>query len=183
MPYAVELFFDHQTDALIRKVWADVSREIGQPDTMTIKGSRPHLALAVFENSGDLGKVLHSVEEYARSQRSFGIRLDSIGTFSGPEGAVFLGATPGTLLLEAHAHSHSGLTGLMQDPRSYYEVGKLTFHCTLCMGLSDDLLGRALIAARQLSLPIVGRVESVGLVKFPKTEFLGEFSLAEGPRS
>jgi len=53
MPYAVELYFDEQTEALIKAIWEKLA-EKGVSDRQAKRGARPHLALAVFitiENS------------------------------------------------------------------------------------------------------------------------------------
>jgi 2'-5' RNA ligase len=177
MGLAVELFFDPALEEQLRRVWREVSEKAGVPDTMAAMGSRPHVSLACFE-SAPLEDTLGAIEAFASKQPVFDIHLDSVGTFAGSEGAVFLAPVPNRRLLNAHAVFIAGIQGLVQGMVSYYLVDRLVFHCTIAYGLQDQQIPAVVAAARQTGLPLVGRVELIGLVKPSDGTILGDFKLA-----
>lgn len=176
MPYAVELFFDADLDHRVRQVCKVVSDRIGHPDSMTLKGSRPHLALAVFDDT-QMDRTLAVVQDLAKTLKAFEIQLNSVGTFPGAEGVLFLAPRSDQALTEAHDRCQGELQGLVQGMWDHYLVGNFVFHCTLTMGLAPVALEKAVAVAREISLPLMGRVVAVGLVKFPDVTFLGDFRL------
>jgi 2'-5' RNA ligase len=176
MPFAIELFFEPSFDQEVRQVWAGVSAQAAVENWMARKGSRPHLALAVFEE-GDLEGLLAVLKDLAAASKPFEVRLESFGSFAGQEGVLFLAPVVTRDLLAAHQACQARIQGLVKGSWAYYNVDRLVFHCTANMGLDPEGLGRALAAARTAALPIIGQVASIGLVEFPEVRFLGDVRL------
>lgn len=179
MPYAIELFFEKSLDAQVRRVWADLAATAAVSDLMAQKGSRPHLALAVFEELASKAKLLESLADLAAGHAPFDVRLDSFGTFAGDAGILFFAPVPTANLLAIHRACHEHIAGQVEGMSPYYDVDKLVFHCTANMGLDPEGLSRALAAAKAAPLPLAGKIEAVGLVRFPEVDFLGDFILGQ----
>jgi 2'-5' RNA ligase len=176
VPFAVELFFDPELEKSLKQVWAEVSAAAGAPNTMAEQGHRPHLTLAFFEG-GPIENILTGIQIFAGKQRPFEVCLDSVGTFPGPEGVVFLAPIPTQTLLSAHSNLLGWIHGLAEGLGLHYSPGKLVFHCTMNIGLNEEQLPRVMAAARMTPLPLNGRVETVALLRLPENVVLGEFKL------
>ncbi|HTB22289.1 MAG TPA: 2'-5' RNA ligase family protein [bacterium] len=180
MPFAVELFFDSDLDSRVRQVCKMVADEVGFPDTMAQKGSRPHLALAVFEDTR-VDKAQAAVKALANDLRAFDIRLDSVGTFPGTEGVIFFAPEGSQALTDAHLKCQKRFLDIVQGMWSYYLVGNIVFHCSINLGLDSAAISKAMTTAQD-AVPLAGKVVAIGLVKFPEVTFLGDFALSEGSK-
>lgn len=176
MPFAVELFFDADLDQAVRQIWEAVAKTADVPNAMAISRNRPHVSLAVFE-SASTDKVLAALHMFAATQGPVELRLESVGAFPGTEGVVFAAPTPSRSLLLAHTKLLAVLGSLVRGMGPYYRLDRLFFHCTLNIGLSQEQVARVLAAALIAGLPLQGRASTVGLVRIPEMDFLGDFSL------
>ena len=79
MNYAIEMFFDKETDTSIREIWNDL-HESKQSSYMSESGSIPHVSLTVF-NQLDIDECNKRLTEFANSACGIEISLASIGTF------------------------------------------------------------------------------------------------------
>jgi len=98
MPYALELFFDEQTDRAVRSVWRVLAAP-GGSDYLEKNGVRPHLALAVFEAaSPGLFSDWPQVARYL--QPGLALAPDGLGSFA--QGVVFVRFAPAGALETLH---------------------------------------------------------------------------------
>jgi 2'-5' RNA ligase len=174
--HAIELFFDKAADDSIRRAWAQIATKAGVPDRMAeMPGSRPHVSLAVF-GEVKLEPLLASLDSLATAQPAFDLRFDSLGQFE-KAGALFFGPTSSRPLLDLHQRCYDQLKGLVTGWEDYYLPEQLIFHCTLNIDLGREELLRATAAAMDIALPIMAKVEGIGLVKLPEGKFIGSFGL------
>jgi 2'-5' RNA ligase len=143
-----------------------------------LPGTRPHVSLGVFGDA-QLQPVLTRLVSLAGEQAPFEIRLDSLGLFE-KAGALFVGPASSRPLQDLQQRCYDRLRGLVSGWEDYYLPERIIFHCTLNIDLKRDELLRATAAAMDIALPIMAKVEGIGLVKLPEGEFLGSFALRGG---
>jgi 2'-5' RNA ligase len=135
MADALEMYFDDQADAAVRRLW-QLLADAGMPSlaTRTHRRHRPHVSLAVAESltAADLAP-LRSVLIAHRPT----LRLYVLGKFPGSEGVLFLGVLVTTELLAFHAEVHAALAGQRLQQWPYYQPGNWVPHCTLAEGMNQ----------------------------------------------
>lgn len=162
--YAFELYFDATTDPILRQVHQKlVAADIG--DSRSHDGFHPHVSLLVGQGV-DEDTSLPALETFATGTRSFPLTLSYLGIFTPSDHAIlYLGVTVTTFLLDLHREFTTRLTPFMGEPWAYYTEGVWVPHCTLAMNVSRADLPTAITLAESINLPVVARVETVGLVR------------------
>jgi hypothetical protein len=144
MVHSIELVFDRDTEAAIRRIWDDLA---GAGIPSQAPASRPHVTLAVAESiSADVDQPLSAV----RARLPLGCTVGAPVLF-GRTAAVFARLiVPTAELLSLHAEVHR-LCGpyLVPAPMPNSLPGQWTAHVTLARRVGGAQLGRALrIAGR-----------------------------------
>ncbi|BBX73715.1 2'-5' RNA ligase family protein [Mycobacterium shinjukuense] len=144
MVHSLELVFDHETEAAIRRMWADLAAA-GVPSQAP--ASRPHVTLAVAEHiDADVDELLRPVLPRLPLSCVVGAPV-----LFGRANVVFARlVVPTNELLALHAEVHR-LCGphLRPAPMANSLPGQWTAHVTLARRVGGGQLGRALrIAGR-----------------------------------
>jgi hypothetical protein len=144
MVHSIELLFDRDTEAAIRRIWDDLAAA-GIPSQAP--ASRPHVTLAVAESiSADVDELLSPVSK----RLPLGCAVGAPVLF-GRATAVFARViVPTGELLALHAEAHRRcLPYLAPAPLPNSLPGQWTAHVTLARRVEGAQLGRALrIAGR-----------------------------------
>ncbi|OMC43679.1 hypothetical protein A5745_17545 [Mycobacterium sp. IS-2888] len=144
MVHSIELVFDDDTEAVIRRIWADLA---GAGIPSQAPASRPHVTLAVAERVAvDVDELLRPLTERLPLVAAIGAPV-----LFGRANVVFARlVVPTTELLTLHAEVHR-LCGphLVPAPMPNSLPGQWTAHVTLARRVGGGQLGRALrIAGR-----------------------------------
>jgi 2'-5' RNA ligase len=144
MVHSIELVFDSDTEAAIRRVWNDLA-DAGIPSQAP--ASRPHVTLAIAENiSADVDELLRPLNERLPLACAVGAPV-----LFGRATAVFarlIVPTSELLALHAEVHRRCG-PQLLPAPLPNSLPGQWTAHVTLARRVDGTQLGRALrIAGR-----------------------------------
>jgi 2'-5' RNA ligase len=144
MVHSIELVFDHDTEAMIRRVWADLA---GAGIPSQAPASRPHVTLAVAERIDvDVDELLRPVSKRLPLVAAIGAPV-----LFGRANVVFARlVVPTTELLALHAEVHRlCVPHLVPAPMANSLPGQWTAHVTLARRVGGGQLGRALrIAGR-----------------------------------
>jgi 2'-5' RNA ligase len=144
MVHSIELVFDHDTEALIRRIWADLA---GAGIPSQAPASRPHVTLAVAERIAvDVDELLRPASERLPLAAAIGAPV-----LFGRANVVFARlVVPTTELLALHAEVHRLCDPHMAPaPMPNSLPGQWTAHVTLARRVGGGQLGRALrIAGR-----------------------------------
>jgi 2'-5' RNA ligase len=141
MPFAIELLFDPQSDESVRKL-GNLLEKKRIPTILNAHGASPHVTLAVFEKF-TRNRVIPLLTRLAKKFDPIPFSLSSLGSFPGPEKALFLAPVVTPPLIELHQLLHSSLRGIARGAMDYYRPGQWMPHCTLSMGLSSKEVSRA----------------------------------------
>jgi 2'-5' RNA ligase len=144
MVHSIELVFDHDTEAMIRRIWADLA---GAGIPSQAPASRPHVTLAVAERIDvDVDELLPPVSKRLPLVAAIGAPV-----LFGRANVVFARlVVPTTELLALHAEVHRlCVPHLVPAPMANSLPGQWTAHVTLARRVGGGQLGRALrIAGR-----------------------------------
>jgi 2'-5' RNA ligase len=161
MAEALVMFLDAAASAAINELRDRLARHglIG-PDADAARRHRPHISLAVaptltLKDSSLLSRI---------ADQRLDIRMESLGTFAGPQGILFLGVTVTHPLLAAHTAVHASLDGDGGGPWGHFRPGIWSPHCTLATGLDAPALGAAVSLLHPLQ-ELTARVIAVGTLE------------------
>jgi 2'-5' RNA ligase len=163
MPYAIELFFDTDADAKIRRVWDDLAM-IGS-SFMRDSGARPHVSLAVYD-SLDASSAQILLDRFASTAPSFSFTLNSLGVFVSSPPVAFLSPKVSHDLLHLHSQFFSVFSMAGFDCWPHYTPTHWVPHCTIAMDLEPNQLPGLHEICQTASLPITGIFTEIGIVEF-----------------
>ncbi len=177
MGYAVELYFDSQTE---KSVWDLRHILIGQGISSAISelGDRPHISLAVFPNV-DCDNLISLTKEYAGKIEPFSFQLSAIGTFPTDENGLFLSPVPTNQLLNCHQNFHYQLAKSKLKPSSYYIPENWIPHCSVELNIPDEQLLKAIELCKKAFKPLIGQFREIGVVEFRPIKTLANWSLVK----
>jgi 2'-5' RNA ligase len=144
MVHSIELLFDPDTEAAVRRIWAELA---GAGIPSQAPASRPHVTLAVAESiATDVDELLRPLSERLALSALIGAPV-----LFGRTSAVFARLlVPSSELLALHAEVHRRCAPyLAPAPMANSLPGRWTAHVTLARRVGGAQLGRALgIAGR-----------------------------------
>lgn len=174
MDIAVELFFNPESEKLVRDIWHKLA-QAGVNSAMEDLGSTPHISLAVYDDV-EIAALQKKVADFAGSFSPIPLRLSAVGVFPGEEGVMFLAPAPTEGLLKMQTLYHNLTEEWSHLVWPYYRLGGVWFpHCTLAMGLKDPEMPQALSVARAGFTGIDIIVESVGVVQYSPAQVIAKF--------
>jgi 2'-5' RNA ligase superfamily len=144
MVHSVELLFDPETEAAVRRIW-DGLRDAGIPSQAP--ASRPHVTLTVAER---IDPAVDSLLAELTARFPFPCRVGAPLLFGRSKVVLARLVVPTTELLEVHAEVHRlSLPHLQPGPMANALPGQWTGHATMARRVVPAQLGRALrIAGR-----------------------------------
>src|ERR1035437_2749441 len=166
MPYSIGLYFDQETDLLIRKIWTLLDeRKFGGYYHQS--GNRPHLTLSIF-NDVDISKAAYVLEHISQSLNPFSLSFQQIGLFPGPDMAIFWGPVVTKELLEIHSHIYKLFCEFSTQPDfNFYTPGHWIPHCGLAMEIKNySVVPQIIELCQTLPNPHIGWVTEIGLISF-----------------
>ncbi len=165
MGYAIELFYDLESEQSVRNVWDGIGKALGKPSLWEL-GARPHVSLAVYNADLDTTGFEDRLREFATSVEPFELRMSSVGTFPGSEGVVFLSPVVTRQLLGVHERYHKAFSRYDAFGSAYYLPGNWMPHCTVAIDLTAPEIKEAVAFCREAFQPITGQLREIGLVEF-----------------
>jgi hypothetical protein len=158
MVHSVELLFDADTDAAIRRIWDDLADAgVRSQAGHTAPSNRPHVTLAVAET---MDSAVDDALRPVLRQLPITCTLGAPMLFGRRQFTLVRLIVPSVQLLSLHADVHHAcLPHMPKGPLPHSEPGGWTPHVTLARRLPADLLHTALTVAsvsRELSATGVG---------------------------
>jgi len=144
MVHSIELLFDRETEAAIRRIWDDLAA--AKIPSRTPAG-RPHVTLAVAERiDADVDELLRPVVQRLPLRCAIGAPV----IFGRSNVVLTRLVVPSRELLDLHAEVHRLCANhLLPEPMANSLPGQWTAHVTVARRVDDAHLGRAVtIAAR-----------------------------------
>ncbi len=175
MAFAVHLFFDANTEAVIKSAWKQLADTETAP-YMYRSANRPHLTLAIYQYL-DLTESERQLKSFAAARNPLQVDFPYLGIFPTDQATVFLGPTVTVPLLELHGQLHETLCSAGTDSHAYYLPGNWVPHCALALELEPRLITQVLEIGLQMSLPLHGEITEIGVIEFRPVKHLFGFRL------
>ena len=180
MPFAVELSMDDHAATAVRQLWQSLV-EAGIPSQPQAAGARPHISLCVYE-SLDSSVAEKQLENFARQIGTIPFQLETVETFPGSNGVVFLAPRPSEELLEIQRRFHKDFAGHRATVSEYYLPAHWKPHCTIAEKLSPQSK-RAIEVCRRAPLAIRVLFVQIGLIEFRPIKDICVFNLSQVDRA
>ena len=171
MQYAIEMFFDKETEARLFGIARKVADEKISTKYFEWK-QRPHITLACF-NDPDEALCAEKLREFAEKHSAMPIHFGSVGMFCDTR-AIFASPVMNIAMYQFQKDLHDHLSGFDTKGREWYCPERWVPHCGLALTGDDD--NEAFFRASDLILreftKMSGEGVELGLVKisFPVEE-------------
>jgi 2'-5' RNA ligase len=176
MGFAVELYFDPQTERVLRELRKTLA-DAGVRPVLDEIGDRPHISLAVFSHV-EPDELIEELEGFAAETPPLKIMLSAAGSFPTAEAVLFLAPAITQELMDVHWDLHQLLKDLNFHPHAYYLPDRWVPHSTVAQNVEPNFVPKAFDVLRQSFKPIAGQLVEIGLVRFRPVVNLGSFPLA-----
>lgn len=176
MPYAVELYFDPQTEQAIRKIRQSLIG-LGIPPTLDQLGDRPHISLALIPDL-NVSEMSAALRNFSETTGSFPISLRGVDSFPGKEGVIYLAPAITEPLQAAHESLHQLLASLSAQADEYYRPGRWVPHCTIAQNVEQTQIPAILEGSRKKFRPIHGMLQTIGLIFYRPVRQICSFGLS-----
>lgn len=178
MPFAVQLFFDSASEAIIQNARQEFAKN-GAAGSLHNHTSRPALSLAFYDEL-DVAACTNKLKVFAEMFSPFALTFSSLGIFPAEAMFVFLAPTVNLQLLDTHAYIHrliegSGISSLTNDA-----PGNWIPRCMLAPGIGPELAARSIAFGPNIPFPLHCQVEEIGIVECWPVKHLCSFALGGG---
>lgn len=135
MVYALEMFFDPNTEQKVMKYFTDI-KESGINSYLVDVDSRPHITVGCF-NDIDVPRANDALKNYCKKLEKFTVGFSSLGIFTYPKFCVFLSPVNTKELLILHKDMHKTFDFCTAEGFEYYLPGSWVPHCAV--DITDDI--------------------------------------------
>ena len=170
MSFAVQLYFDPESDKAIRSLWEAIA-STGIPFPLRDSGNRPHVSLAIYEQI-DVSVCTSLLNSFAQMYSPFALSVASLGIFSEEKTVVFLAPIVSSSLLNLHRHIHQLLQDAIALPAAHYLPEYWTPHCALATRVPPHFLSQAVKIGLGISFPFSLSIEEFGIIQYPPVTHL-----------
>jgi len=178
MPFAVQLFFDSISEAIIRNTQEELAK--GGVSFLTHEaGIRPSLTLALYDEL-DIATCGGKLKVFAEMFSPFALTLSCLGIFPGGKAFVYLAPTVNQKLLDTHAYVHQLLKGSGTSSSTKYVPGYWIPYCALALDIDAKLIARAIEIGLSMPFPVHCQVEEIGVVEYWPVKHIYSFGLGGG---
>lgn len=172
MPYAIELYLDNKSSEIIKSIREDLRSSKINVD----EGTDPHITLAIYDNF-KLDIFTEKLKQFSDRLSSEDVTFSSMGIFVLERPVLFLAPVVTKILLSIHSDFYGYFKKYNEKAWDYYKPGSWVPHCTLGIELTWEMVKRANDIIKDLTLPIHGRLEKIGILEFKPNRHLAEFKL------
>ena len=171
MQYAIELYFDQETEKSLLALAQKVADENLSGKYLAWK-TRPHLTLACFNDVDEAG-CMERLKAFAQRHQPIPAYIGSVGMFNDTK-TIFASPIMNRSMYQIQAELHEALSGFDTTGWEWYCPDRWTPHCTLALMSEDE--DSAFYQASELILrefrKLSGQFVAIGLVKitFPVQE-------------
>ena len=178
MPFAVQLFFDSTSEAIIRNAQEELAKG-GVSFSTYDSAVRPSLSLALYDEL-DITACVSKLKVFAEMFSPFALTFSCLGIFPGGKAVVYLAPTVNQRLLDIHAYVHQLLKDSGTSSSTNYVPGYWIPHCALALDVDPKLTARAIEIGLSMPFPVHCQVEEIGVVECWPVKQLYSFGLGGG---
>lgn len=171
MQYAIELYFDRETERRLNELAKKVAEEKISTKFLEWK-TRPHLTLACW-NDVEEAECIEKLRLFAGNHSAMPAQIDSVGMFPDTK-TIFVSPVMNRGMYQFQQELHESMSDFDAKGWEWYYPDRWVPHCTMALTREDD--EDAFFRASKLLLrkfqKMSGKFVSIGLVKitFPVEE-------------
>ena len=135
MQYAIELYFDKETEAKLMRLAQRVADENLSTKFIEWK-TRPHLTLACF-NDVDEQKCIEKLKEFAQKHKVIPAYIGSVGMFNDTK-TIFASPVMNKSMYQLQEELHDCLKDYDTTGWEWYRPDQWVPHCTLALTREDE---------------------------------------------
>ena len=161
MDYALELFFDSESEARVRSYWQAVDSSLPRLQ------STPHVTIGCFSDS-PLEQANEALRCAAEDIAPFPLCFAALGMFTTPEHVLYLAPIVTQELLNLHTRLHEAFAFCDSANFWYYHPGNWVPHCTISAAQNAEELARAAQVLAREHRPFTAQVTRLAWVEITK---------------
>ena len=170
----LEMSLEPAGEAHVRTIWQAIA-DAGISSSMITKPFSPHISLGIIPYARQ-GNFIPHMETLAVQTAPIAINMSNYGVFTNPGGVVYLGVTVTDTIQQVHHELYQTYKADL-DWNTLYVPDKWVPHCTLAFDVSPPKFGETIELCRHFPLPLLTRVDRIGLVESETGDSLLEFPL------
>ncbi len=161
--YAFVAYFDYKTEELLKNLWKDLSEKNITQYGVEVKGKRPHITIADYDNLSK-NEFIALLDEFYSDKSSLAIELNTLGSFINTA-TLFIAPMLSSELFDFHRVHHSYFKMFNDNEKSFYIPGKWTPHCTIESRLNEENMIQAFSHCKSNLPKISGKISEVALIE------------------
>lgn len=163
MDYAVTLYFDEKSEALLLGIMEDLCRA-GVNRYLLDLGVRPHITLAYWNEPKEID-VTDEIKRFAQAAKGADVLFSSIGIFPANPKVVYLSPVKDEGLIQLHQGLYEELDGKIKNFSQNYTPDHWVPHCTLATKLTEAEVLKSVNILLKVKFPVKARIERIELIK------------------
>ena len=166
MRYAVEFFFDDNTERYVKDIWNELKAQGITAFMADIEELRPHITVAVYNSEIPIEKFITQFINVTKAMSKIDVKFDAISIFP-TTGTVFLSPTMTFQLFNTHGDYCNALKEYdnFDNYNGFNLPDNWSPHCTLATRLNPITLISALECCLNKFKPLTGKINEIGIVK------------------
>lgn len=162
--YAIEVFFNSDFDEYVREFWNSCDYNNLSSFMNRVKGTEPHIALAVYENI-DFVQLENRFQKFIEKELySFELIFDAVAFFT-TSNVTYLQPNAKQELMELMINTHDYFKDFQEHSNIYYRPDRWFPHVTIAKNNSLEELRNTVSFVMERFVPQIVQVERLVLVE------------------
>lgn len=176
MGYAVVGYFDKETDEKIRELWQDLMIN-SVDDYLYHSENNPHIKFVMYENLEEIN-IVDEIRSIAKQTKSIDVIFKSYSFYPNERPFFNIDMAVSMELLRLQAEIREKCDKFSEVlPINFFDRGIWKPDCQLTREIDKTKLLSAVNCLYERKLPIKGKVERIGLIKFHPAKQIVHFNL------
>lgn len=176
MGYAVVGYFDKETDEKIRGLWQDLMIK-SVDDYLYHSENNPHIKFAMYENLAEIN-IVDEIRNIAKQTKSIDVVFKSYSFYPNEQPFFNIDMAVSMELLRLQAEIREKCDKFSELlPIDFFDMGIWKPDCQLTREIDKTKLLSAVNCLYERKLPIKGKLERIGLIKFHPAKQIVHFNL------
>lgn len=177
MGYAVVGYFDKATDEWIRRIWKELMvNDID--DYLYNSENNPHIKFAMYDNLKEID-IINAIEDISQTREQIDIIFKSYSFYPNDQPFFNIDMATSMPLLELQAEIRRTCDrSSTLLPIDFFDEGTWKPDCQLTREVDKKYLSNTAKCLYEKKLPIKGKLESIGLIKFHPAKQIIHFNLS-----
>lgn len=176
MGYAIVGYFDKETDKKIRGLWQDLMIN-GVDDYLYNSENNPHIKFVMYEDFEEIN-IVDEIRNIAKQTKAIDVVFKSYSFYPNEQPFLNVDMAVSMELLRLQAKIREKCDKFSELlPIDFFDIGIWKPDCQLTREIDESKLTNAVNCLYERKLPIKGKLERIGLIKFHPAKQVVNFDL------